>query len=678
MRRTLPLAALAAALLAGAPAAFAEDIVGTCKRAPGLSYSIRPGLDGRMRDGCWAPVEVRFSNQGADVAGQLELVHRLWDGSTGRETVAVDLPGRSNKSYTIYFVPDVNQGTELGLVSESGRVLFDHELDYELLPSVGLHIVLALGPSAYGLFPDSRTSDTEVKGPHYLTLQVPFDQAPDRWIGWDMADQVLLADPAPGSFPSRRHVAEFLRWVRAGGRLLFCAGDRWPSAIGSPLEALFPGTPTESREAELAPLLRGEAPPGRAVLTALRAPRGRVLAGTPEFPVAIEHRVGSGLVRFFAFDPGRAPFVSWPGMERFWRAHALRLPPPASDINSGNWYYGTSIASRIESAPVGQRIGTGWLLFTLGAYFLVLGLVDYYLLRRLRRLDWMWASMAFWVSLFTAICWGLSEWGRERAAVERSLTVVDAHPDGFRSGRSFVCLYAPVASTFRCTGQAGSLVLRHYRPVQTYERTRGGGLLGDIRGRLVQGEGMELRDLRVYRGMMVSLVTRWAEDGGVDGSTGPPLRAARTGDRVAIFNASAVQIRAVLVLSRKGIWEAGTIDPDMEKSVDLSVDPAWKLDPLQANASVPGERFSDWAIEAARAVAHQTALRLGLQESQRAARGDELDAHDPLVSDLSDLLEDEGTLVVLGATAVAEAPLTIDGGERKREALTVYRVLVGR
>ncbi len=684
MLRTLAALFLLVLLLASPCAAPAEEISAVSDRHPDLLYTISPGLGGRARLDRWTPVRVRLTNPRQPLVGRLELTHVLTDGSTARHHLDVDLPAGSTKEFTLYFTYSGNVETRLALEREDGRWVFAHELRFEAVGILEEHVVAVVGDRSYGV---SLTTPPPAQGEglqprvRYVGIVVPLGDAPDRWLGWDAVDTVVLARP-PGDFPSSRHARALVDWVRAGNHLVLAVGDRWTEFRESEFTPLLPGEPVACEEHGFERDLRDlgfAAGENRGLRCALRNPTGQRLAGEAKTPVILRRDAGTGQVTFLAFDPGRPPFVRAAALERLWSVHALPLAPPAP--TDANRYYGSEsdpVASWMEGSPLGHRFGSGWLIFTLVVYFLVLGVADYFLLRSLRKLDWMWATMAGWVVLFTLVCWGLSEYGRERETVDRTLRVIDVGEDGSLRGRSMVCLYSPIAATFDVVGATPGFAVRHHEERNRWGASRGGGaLLGDIRGVLRMDDPMALRGLRLHRGMMATLVTDWIDFRPEEAA---PIEADVDGDRLGIRNSGARPILALAIVSAEKAWALPSLAPGESTRIDLGRSAGLELSPQSVQGFGGwGSPDNQWISEVANRVAQLSAFdcghRLWLERNKQRYWYSVTDSG--VVRDLSPLLR-QGRLVVLAAVE-AEAPeLAIRGARRIAQSLTIFRLVVAK
>src|SRR5262249_3440974 len=172
---------------------------------------------------------------------------------------------------------------------------------------------------------------------------------PDRWLGYDAVDVVVLATGkrdfvlglAQDGESARRNA--LLEWVRRGGRLVVSAGRNKQEVAqllakmplldvkitGSETVKSLPVVKTRWAERLVfqAPLQQVEVAtvvPGRGASVMVREESG---------PVIVEGSCGLGRVVLVAFDLDAPPFTTWDGQEAFWnrlqREVAPYLPPRA-------------------------------------------------------------------------------------------------------------------------------------------------------------------------------------------------------------------------------------------------------------------------------------------------------------------------------------------------------------
>ncbi len=215
-----------------------------------------------------------------------------------------------------------------------------------------------------------------------------------------------------------------LNWVRLGGTLIAPGGA---GALYLQHPALQPLLPVQVQGLGELDSLRavgafcGQEPPaGRVSITLSRpAPDSAVLLQQNGVPLIATRSYGLGAIVFLAFSPWDQPMRSYGGNPAFWQALLQRVPdlPPSyylttlfrmqtgSDPN--NWYYygyGTPYRPPPSSSRFQVRLPSVELILgLLLVYFVLVVPVNYWVLRRLRALDWSWLTVPVIAVLFVLL-----------------------------------------------------------------------------------------------------------------------------------------------------------------------------------------------------------------------------------------------------------------------------------
>ena len=145
---------------------------------------------------------------------------------------------------------------------------------------------------------------------------------------------------------------------------------------------------------------------------------------------------------FLALDPKLAPLAGWSGQAVVWQTIATLSPAPGPWANGIQDGYAATQA--VASIP-GLRLPSVWqLLLFLFAYTLVIGPINFLVLRRLRRRELAWVTIPVLVLLFSAITFFTGFRTRGGAAVLNEMSVAYGSVEAERvRTQSIVGLYSP-------------------------------------------------------------------------------------------------------------------------------------------------------------------------------------------------------------------------------------------
>ncbi len=464
------------------------------------------------RSGKWVPLAVTLSNTGEPVTGQLELrlstgtPNASFDYPSNTVTTSVEMPTNSRKVVWLYARldrPDVG-GFD---VSFSGRGINvptqrvpvnqpDSQQRQVMVVSdtgIGLNDTLRSLRSQALFSAGGRAPGTPVGAGQNPVLPFSFGRVdvPDRWIGFESADLVVLGD-FPHSALSPQQIEAIRGYVQGGGTLLVMGGSNAARLATSPLKDLWPVLPTSSvsaSPAEVAGLVSEFVPhPQNGADRLGGAPvvvtRGQLLPGagleqgTPAAPLFATRDTGAGRVLFLAYDPSQPPFKGWSGQGQLWGklfhelARVRGLETVDADFLAFNGgmggfrpgAYGSSSPPYDEGAPPSA---TGQLLDNLSkapqlrmppvsriAWFLALYVfflvpLNYAVLRLIDRRELAWVTIPVIVVAFSVWAYTEALSIRGRAILTRQMDIVQSTV-GSKSGRvdTLFWLFSPRTTNY--------------------------------------------------------------------------------------------------------------------------------------------------------------------------------------------------------------------------------------
>ena len=440
-------------LLIGLLGAWLVGSVGPASAADGLTMQATALLDGHIRTGSWMAIDVHLTNDGPAVAGEL----RLAGGAQGRTRFGtpVDLPTQSDKVYRMYIQPPAfGRELEITLVDGATEVA-STKATYVLHDPTQLTVaIVAERPGeiigGLGLLPNQNNVAP-------LTVALDPSDLPERVEAWTTLDRLVWQD-TDASRLSPEQLAALQGWVAGGGRLVIVGGTSGPSSLNAFPDRLLPYRPsatTDVAAASLASLL-GPIPAATADLPALSGEltEGRALVTAGDRVIAAERPYGSGAVTIVGFDPT----VGWISEsdigEGLWR----QLLPARS--GSGPVLTDDSqIVSAASQLPSLALPPIGGLIALLGAYILLIGPVNYLVLKRMDRRELAWVTMPVLIGIFAVGAYGFGSALRGSELIINEVAIVRGAP-GATDGMAQVYLgiFSPSRGTYQLRVPGGALL----------------------------------------------------------------------------------------------------------------------------------------------------------------------------------------------------------------------------
>lgn len=271
-------------------------------------------------------------------------------------------------------------------------------------------------------------------------IVIPPEDLPRDFVSYDALDVVVIGD-APLSQLTEDQARALRLWVASGGLLIVTGAADIAGLRSTGLDALLPveaqGAVSSGALPELTSIYGGfESNDPLLIMSARLRPDGRKLIGSADNPIAAEKDYGSGLVRFVAYNPRLNPYRAWSGTRHLWTDLLL----PAAEMKSkqsNNW-----ITSRRRSNPRSSPSGVQDFLFALAKieppsasyfllfllmYILIVGPVNYFALRWMRRLELAWLTIPGVIVLFTIVSVTVAQVSRGGQTLSADLSLVEVH-----------------------------------------------------------------------------------------------------------------------------------------------------------------------------------------------------------------------------------------------------------
>jgi hypothetical protein len=398
----------------------------------GLKPGPMPGNDDPLRRyplykaGMWTPVLIEIEGKGK--LDEAELVVETTDSSDVLNNYTVKLPPVefSAEAPTVQVVSYARPGKPDSNVTvylrSNGK---DVCQPYELTPSAlktSDYLYLTLGRRLSGL--QIPGHEEKIYRQSEIAAIDNAAELPTQWFGYNTVDLVILttgnAEFVNGLFDNELRRRALFEWVQRGGKLVISVSSNQQLLANRPdLKAVLPVDLTETLTfpsirpvlGEIAtqtedmadtksksPVLvsKMEPKPGRNV----RIP----LLHQKKYPLVAQATFGLGRVTVVAFDLDQAPFTQWKGQAAFWESLIKESGPAyATAVQKDDFFNATHAANDPEIQSQMQRgleefenvpiISFWWVALFILLYIIVVGPLDYFLLKRVvKRLELTWVT----------------------------------------------------------------------------------------------------------------------------------------------------------------------------------------------------------------------------------------------------------------------------------------------
>ena len=417
-----------------------------------VSLTVRAGFDGYCKEGYWFPVRVEVQNSGPDLNAMVQVTYKNGSGGNSATSMELALPSTSHKEVVLYVFPQGSMRDMKVSLLVGRRTVGETSISVKCLGEENLLFgVLSGTPSTYDVLNDVKP----LKG-FARVAQLKLSDLPDRGQALASLDALVVSNTDTATLSMEQEKALEL-WISGGGKLLVIGGANWqPTTAG--IQEFVPveiqSTQNVTSLSELQSYLSDSNPLELGAITAVGKLRegADVLVKQNGVPILIQKQMGFGKVYFLAVDPGLRPLSDWGGMKSFYDL-LLGNKPPLPAWMTGNYVgYNTNQAlGALDELGVPSTI---YVCSLLALYVLIIGPINYLVLRFAKRREMAWVSIPVLVILFSCISYGFGFLYRGGTPILNRLVMVQAW-DGVENAQvhALTGIYSPSRAKYNL--QAG-------------------------------------------------------------------------------------------------------------------------------------------------------------------------------------------------------------------------------
>jgi hypothetical protein len=468
------------------------------------------GWDGYYRPIEWTPVEITIgSDLKEPFSGSLTMTARQ-DGINTLSVIHpfVLTPEQPLSAPLVTKFAFATDRCSLTIRDEKGRTrsrqtinLWDYAPQQRMLRVVQEQDLLIglIGQAQFGLLrlpQETACMSDRNAGKVYLGSKVPRD-VPWDWTGYASLDVLVICD-MDWSLLQPQQIKAIREWIFNGGTALLILGQH-PLPADSPLAEVLPFRlegPTQVQVPTQALSEWGLDSNRTQTVTAwtLSAKPDAVIDKAAEDPGAAGlygvGYAGFGRVAVLGFTPSQLSDVQAGGSAAFWTRQiaaccrsqtsaasglqaaggrrivladqaAQTAGGPRSGFNPSDNYYRLSVSQNASNQVMEylykleqmKPLSIWWIVLTLMALALLLGPVDYLVLKKLDKLPYTWLTSAGWIAIFTVGAYFGVQWFRGGAMEVRAVSVLDGVADRPCAWATcYTSVFAPRSGDYRLSG----------------------------------------------------------------------------------------------------------------------------------------------------------------------------------------------------------------------------------
>ena len=328
---------------------------------------------------------------------------------------------------------------------------------------------------------------------------------------------VLILNSSDTSQLSAEQAQAIQTWVQQGGRLVIGGGalvqDTVSGLLTLPLPLKASTTQKISSAAGLQALAGSDQPEPAAgeyiAAVGELSSTARLLAGDSTQPLVVESQVDKGYIDMVALDLSQAPFEGWSGAPAFWQnlfgpgaSYPAWQPPDLSSRQQ----MASQMGYALQNLPMLDLPSVKGLALLLGLYILVIGPLNYLVLRWKKSLHYAWVTIPVITLIFSLSAFGLGYAMHGADVFVNKTAVIETSPNG-SNYTSFIGLFSPAQSSYQIEIPGDGLVSPmspYYNPWDSFSQENAVASPREVR--LVQSEPALVRGLSIEQWSMQSFM----------------------------------------------------------------------------------------------------------------------------------------------------------------------------
>ena len=387
------------------------------------------------------PITVEVENGGADASGVLAVDINRGDGVYDRYEMPVTVASGAKVRAVIPVMLTAKQSAYSVKWLEGGAVLAQREIKPSSVVDPTFVIVGALSdnPQSLSYLNITKTGDPLKRNEYWHTLPLTLETFPSDAESLRFFD-ILAVDGMDLSLLSQPQQNALDAWLRDGGIVLLGGGSQAGAAFPyfSKYSGITPGAPEDGGDVsgELLTLFKlSETPLGQSVMAVSLDGAGGQKAGSA--PLVDVARVDDGYLFTASFSLSDKPFSAWQGKHVLWQRMLLSYAQArykdiistrsSNSYDTGGQYIEGGVTSQIG---VDNSGGVFLPIALLMAFVLLVGFGSYFILKKLDKREWMWATVPALAAVCSLLMWALSGVIGLREPIAVSYTIVGIDKDG--------------------------------------------------------------------------------------------------------------------------------------------------------------------------------------------------------------------------------------------------------
>lgn len=414
--------------------------VNASKNNTKYDLTISYGIDGKYKALKYMPVTVQINNLEKDFNGEVEI-RVTSDSSGGYNAYSKEVSASKGENISATIPVKFLDGNSNGAVCiiENGKVLYEKKLlissgrvnEGNAFTGLLTDDSTALGYLGNITYFDSNYSSTGKMNCVNLTE----DMLDEDGLSIDGLDVIIINNYNMANLNDKQYKS-LNNWVNSGGTLLIGAGANESKTINninkSFLNIASNGTREESVKTGSENL--------NLILSQISLEDSTVIVNSNENELVYSLDRGEGKILITAFDLGLEPFISSNDAAIMLQNMLMKTFDKIYEENYQGGYYSTpyEISNILGNIPVENAVSPLTLGIVLGVYAILVGIVIYLILKKMKKRDLTWVLIPATAIVFTVMIYLLGSKMKIKDVIVNSANIISVDEDGRGQINSYI------------------------------------------------------------------------------------------------------------------------------------------------------------------------------------------------------------------------------------------------
>ena len=414
--------------------------VSASKNNSKYDLTINYGVDGKYKAQKYMPVTVQINNLEKDFNGEVE-VRVTSDSSGGYNAYSKEVSASKGESISVTIPVKflVENSNGVVCIIENGKVLYEKKL---LISSGRINEgnaftgLLTDDPTALGYLGNITYFDSNYSNTGKMNcVNLTEDMLDENGLNIDGLDVIIINNYNMANLNEKQYKS-LNNWVNSGGTLLIGAGANESKTINninkSFLNIASNGTSQQNVKTASESL--------NLILSEITLEDSTSIVNSNENELVYSLDRGAGKILITAFDLGLEPFISSSDAAIILQDMLIETFDKIYEENyQGGYYSGAyEISNLLGNIPVENAVGTLTLGIVLGVYAILVGIVIYIILKKMKKRDLTWVLIPVTSIVFTVMIYLLGSKMKIKDIIVNSTNIISVDEEGRGQINSYI------------------------------------------------------------------------------------------------------------------------------------------------------------------------------------------------------------------------------------------------